>query len=171
MLEEKSHCVGVHAWCRALPKTRFYRCKYIHGASKSDVLKLCTCIVIFVKMRKIGLKIPEIRSNFTPCKPNSSATFHAHYTYPNFIVLVPSDITSFVGRNERNKVGVRDSGGVKRKESNKNLHVTLLYLKAKAIYMTDPTLNPSRVSTTVALTLTLTLTLTLNPNPKAKPLP
>ena len=41
MHEDKSHCVGVHAWCRALSKT-IYRCKYIHGASKSDLLELCS---------------------------------------------------------------------------------------------------------------------------------
>ena len=43
-----------------------------------------------------------------------------HFTsYPNLIALIPPapDITFFVGWNERNKVGVRDGGGVKRKRS------------------------------------------------------
>ena len=35
-------------------------------------------------------------------------------SYPNLIAIVPPDITSFVGWNERNKVGVRDGGGEKR---------------------------------------------------------
>ena len=38
-------------------------------------------------------------------------------SYPNLIAIVPPNITSFVGWNERNKVGVRDGGGAKRKRS------------------------------------------------------
>ena len=40
-------------------------------------------------------------------------------SYANLIAIVPPDIdkTSFVGWNERNKVGVRDCGGAKRKRS------------------------------------------------------
>ena len=61
----------------------------------------------------------EIRSNFTPCKStgNGSKFSCILVSYPNLIVLVPPDITSFVGWNERNKVGVRDGGGAKRKRS------------------------------------------------------
>ena len=35
-------------------------------------------------------------------------------SYSNFIAIVPPDITSFVGWNERNKVGIRDGGGAKK---------------------------------------------------------
>ena len=38
-------------------------------------------------------------------------------SYPNLIALIPPNITYFVGRNEWNKVGVRDGGGAKRKRS------------------------------------------------------
>ena len=40
--------------------------------------------VIFAKIRQIGSKILEIRSNFTPCKSNGStwASFHALYLLP-----------------------------------------------------------------------------------------
>ena len=34
-------------------------------------------------------------------------------SYPNLIAIVPPDITTFVGWNERNKVGIRDGGGAK----------------------------------------------------------
>ena len=40
-----------------------------------------------------------------------------------FFYQVPPDKTYFVGTNERNKVGVRDSSEAKRKGSTKNLHV------------------------------------------------
>ena len=46
-----------------------------------------------------------------------AASFHAFISYSNLIAVVPPDISSFVGWNERNKVGVRDAGGAKRKRS------------------------------------------------------
>ena len=47
----------------------------------------------------------------------SAQCFMLFVSYPNLIAIVPPDITSFVGWNERNKVGVRDGGGAKRKRS------------------------------------------------------
>ena len=50
---------------------------------------------------------------------------------PQLIALVPPDITSFVGWNERNKVGVRDGGGAKRKRSTKfKSNVVILEMRA-----------------------------------------
>ena len=95
-------------------------CKYI---------ELTTCTLIFAKICQIGSKILEIHSNFTPCKSNGSKFSCTLVSYPNLIALVPPDITSFVERNERNKVGVRDGGGAKRKWSTENLHVMSLYWK------------------------------------------
>ena len=70
-----------------------------------------------------------ICSNFMPCKSNGNKFSCALVSYPNFIALIPPDITSFVGRNKQNKVGVRDGDGVKRKGSTENLHITSIYLK------------------------------------------
>ena len=43
-------------------------------------------------------------------------------SYPNLIALIPPDITSFVGWNERNKVGVRDGGGSEKKKRSTEIH-------------------------------------------------
>ena len=49
------------------------------------------------------------------CKIEHWRVFMLFVSYPNLIAIVIPDITSFVGWNERNKVGVRDGGGAKRK--------------------------------------------------------
>ena len=45
-----------------------------------------------------------------------SALYTTSVSMP-LIAIVPPDITFFVGWNARNKVGVRDGGGAKRKRS------------------------------------------------------
>ena len=89
--------------------------------------------MIFAKIHQIGSKILEICSNFTPCKSNGSKFSCTLVSYPNLIALVPPDTTSFVGRNERNKVGVRDGGGAKRKRSTENIWVMSFILEMRAL--------------------------------------
>ena len=52
-------------------------------------------------------------------------------SYPNLIAIVPPDITSFVGWNERNKVGVRDGGGANENDLPKfTSNVVILEMRA-----------------------------------------
>ena len=83
----------------------------------SEYIELTTCTLIFAKIRKDGSKISKIRSNFSLCKSNGSKFSCALISYPNFLALVTPDITitSFVGRNKRNKVSVKDGGAAKKK--------------------------------------------------------
>ena len=83
----------------------------------SEYIELTTCTLIFAKIRKDGSKISKIRPNFSPCKSNGSKFSCALISYPNFLALVTPDITitSFVGRNKRNKVSVKKGGAAKKK--------------------------------------------------------
>ena len=67
----------------------------------------------WIKNPGLGWKSTQTSRRVNPM----AASFHAFCLLPQLIAIVPPDITSFVGWNERNKVGVRDGGGAKRKRS------------------------------------------------------
>ena len=54
-------------------------------------------------------------------------------SHPNLIAIVPPEITSSVGWIERNKVGVRDGGGAKKKKDLPKFTSNVVILEMRAL--------------------------------------